>query len=244
MRSRGRDAAAVHNVLSEAHHQSPALLHALLQDHVEELSEFIQGQGLDKACTQFGKLSRRWSALHIPGAHGGSGLVDKLIDNAVRAIQNNAQGADKNPVEVVVISDGEHVGHAGDLGVWCAGSVRPKAALHAAMAGLHPSKTLAIVLDLGTDNPGLQQERGYAGSSSPRVRGAEAVQLWRDALRSLAQRAPGALIHYDSLSAGGDLAQLLDQTSQHQPLFNEATHLCSSACMCVCVYACRACISV
>lgn len=186
----------------------------------------MQGQGLDKACTQFGKLSRRWSALHIPGAHGGSSLVDKLIDNAVRAIQNNAQGANKNPVEVVVISDGEHVGHAGDLGVWCAGSVRPKAALHAAMAGLHPSKTLAIVLDLGTDNPGLQHERGYAGSSSPRVRGAEAVQLWRDALRSLAQRAPGALIHYDSLSAGGDLAQLLEQTSQQQPLFNEASNLC------------------
>ena len=42
IRQRGRDPAAIHDILSQVHHQSPLLLHALLESNLEELSEFIQ----------------------------------------------------------------------------------------------------------------------------------------------------------------------------------------------------------
>ena len=87
IRQRGRDPAAIHDILSQVDHQSPSLLHALLESNLEELSEFIQvserfgsrtswlsrllttvstdtqceqGQGLDSACVKFGQLTRRW----------------------------------------------------------------------------------------------------------------------------------------------------------------------------------------
>ena len=159
IRDRGRDVVAIHNLLSQVHHDSPALLHAVLQDNLEELSEFMQGQGLDQACQQYGRISRRWDVLHLPVAN--SDIIDKLISNEVHSIQDHLSGTEQATaaqVEVVVLSDGEHVGHAGDLGIWCAASVRPKAALHAAMAGMHPHKALALVIDLGTDNPGLKMD--------------------------------------------------------------------------------------
>jgi len=42
VRQRGRDTAAIHSILSQVAHHSPALLHQVLQENIEDLSEFIQ----------------------------------------------------------------------------------------------------------------------------------------------------------------------------------------------------------
>ena len=209
IRQRGRDVVAVHGILSDLHHFSPPLLHALLRDNVEELSEFLQGQGLDTACAKLGNLPRRWQALHINA--GNLGQVDEIIADAVFSIQQRAPVDDADDaVEVVVVSDGEHVGQAGDLGVWCAAGVRTKASLHSAMAGLHPHRALAVVVDLGTDNAGLRTDKRYAGKAGRRVRGAAAAKLWRETLEAFKRYAPRALVHFDSLAPSPDVLHVLE----------------------------------
>ena len=221
IRQRGRDAIAVHTILSDLHHHSPALLHAVLRENVEALSEFVQGQALDQVCSKFGQLPRRWKTIRI--AAGNLGLVDEIVADAVYTIrQNSDPHNDTAVVEVVVLSDGEHVGSAGDLGIWCAAGVKTKAALHAAMAGLHPQRALAVVLDLGTDNAGLRADKRYAGTAGQRVRGPAAARIWQETLDALARYAPRALVHYDSLAPSPDVRHVLESHGVRAPMFNEA----------------------
>ena len=206
IRQRGRDAAAIHDILSRAHQQSPALLHAVLRDHIEELAEFVQGQGLDVGCQKV-----RWSALHISKHQ--VGRIAKLVAGAWHSVEE---------IELVTLSDGEHVGHVGDVGVWCAASLRIKAAVSAAMGGMNPEKVFPLVLDLGTDNPGMKHNHEYNGMRETRVRGSVAAKVWEETLLALGVSAPGVLVMYDSLLLCPDVRNTLEKNSMSMPLLNEA----------------------
>ena len=64
-------------------------------------------------------------------------------------------------------------------------------------AGIHPNRTLPVVLDCGTDNEKLLKDDLYLGLKKPRVRGKEYDDFVDKFVQSTRKLYPQAYIHFE-----------------------------------------------
>jgi malate dehydrogenase (oxaloacetate-decarboxylating) len=64
-------------------------------------------------------------------------------------------------------------------------------------AGIHPNRTLPVVLDCGTDNEELFNDELYLGLRQPRVRGPKYDQFIDTFVTSARELYPKAYIHFE-----------------------------------------------
>jgi malate dehydrogenase (oxaloacetate-decarboxylating) len=83
-----------------------------------------------------------------------------LRDSIVQILRNRP-----NPeVDVIVVTDGERILGLGDQGVGGLGIPIGKLSLYSLIGGIHPSRTLPIILDVGTNNQERLKDRNtWAG---------------------------------------------------------------------------------
>jgi hypothetical protein len=91
-------------------------------------------------------------------------------------------------IKVVMITTGQHVGPAGDLGVHAINAAIAKLSLMTAIGGLAPSLTLPILVDLGTDNEELLKSPFYSGLRHKRITGELAAELMHDIIGAVESR--------------------------------------------------------
>jgi malic enzyme len=95
-----------------------------------------------------------------------------------------------------------------------------KLALYTAACGIHPSLTLPVSLDVGTDNPVLLADPLYLGHRAPRLRGAEYDALVEAFVDGVAEVWPGCLIQFEDFKQQNAL-RLLDRYQGRVPSFND-----------------------
>ncbi|KAI1813953.1 NADP-dependent malic enzyme [Poronia punctata] len=141
--------------LSSLKSQNLDLFYRVLIDNVRELMPLVYTPTIGDVCLQYSTLYTRPEALYI------SIKQRKSIRTILRNWPN------PNP-EICVVTDGSRILGLGDLGVNGVGISIGKLALYTGAAGIHPSKTLPIVLDAGTANEENLRDPLYLGLRAKR----------------------------------------------------------------------------
>ncbi|MGB7101293.1 MAG: NAD-dependent malic enzyme [Xanthobacteraceae bacterium] len=163
------------------------LFYALLTRHIEELMPTVYTPTVGLGCQQFSRIFRKPRGL----------FLSFPLKERISHILANPRF---DGVEAIVVSDGERILGLGDQGAGGMGIPIGKLALYTACAGLHPSTTLPVLLDVGTDNQTLLADPLYIGWRHERVRAAaydEFVAAFVDAVRA---RWPHVLLHWEDFA--------------------------------------------
>jgi malate dehydrogenase (oxaloacetate-decarboxylating) len=183
------------------------LFYALLGAHLEEMLPIVYTPTVGDACERF---SDHWSKprglfVSWPQRHRiGQMLADPRLD----------------PVEVIVVSDGERILGLGDQGAGGMGIPIGKLALYTACAGLHPATTLPVLLDVGTDNEDRLANPLYVGWRHHRVRGQEYDDFVEAFVHAVTERWPNALLQWEDF-ARGNAGRLLERYRDRLCTFND-----------------------
>ncbi|ESZ95809.1 putative malate dehydrogenase (NADP+) [Sclerotinia borealis F-4128] len=136
--------------LSNIKAQSTDLFYRLLIDNVATLMPLVYTPTIGDVCLQYSTLYTRPEALYIS---------IKQRKSMVTILKNWPY---PDP-SICVVTDGSRILGLGDLGVNGVGISIGKLALYTGAAGIHPEKTLPIVLDCGTANEDNLRDPLYLG---------------------------------------------------------------------------------
>ena len=75
-----------------------------------------------------------------------------------------------------------------------------KLSLYTAAAGIHPSKCLPVVIDVGTNNTELRRDPFYLGLQHRRVSGEAYLAVIDEFIRALRERYPKVLVQFEDFS--------------------------------------------
>jgi malate dehydrogenase (oxaloacetate-decarboxylating) len=165
------------------------LFYALLTRNIEDMMPVLYTPTVGLGCQLFSSIFRKPRGLFLSLPH----------KDAIPRILGNPRF---DRVEAIVVSDGERILGLGDQGAGGMGIPIGKLSLYTACAGLHPSTTLPIILDVGTDNKEHLADPLYIGWQHERVRGTaydEFITLFVDAVSA---RWPHVLLHWEDFAIG------------------------------------------
>ncbi|KAM0258465.1 hypothetical protein ACHAQJ_003804 [Trichoderma viride] len=165
--------------------QNEVLFFKLLLTHLKEMFSVVYTPTEGDAIQNYSRLFRRPEGCFLD------------INHPENVEQDLALWGTPDDVDYICVTDGEEILGIGDQGAGGILISGAKLTLASLCAGVHPSRTLPVVLDCGTDNEDLLNDELYLGLCQRRVRGKQYddyVQTFVDAARKLF---PRAYIHFE-----------------------------------------------
>lgn len=173
--------------LRDLQDSNETLFYSLLTEHIDELMPIVYTPVVGLGCQRYSQIYRRPRGIFIsyPNRHH---------------IENILANSRFDRVKVIVVSDGERILGLGDQGAGGMGIPIGKLSLYTACAGIHPSFTLPVLLDSGTNNEDLQRDPLYIGWSHERVRGDEYAELIELFVQAVKKRFPHVLLQWEDFA--------------------------------------------
>ena len=187
--------------------RNETLFFRVVVDNIEEMMPILYTPTVGQACQQYAHIFRRPQGLFLPIETRG---------HVARLLANWPQ----EDVQVIVVTDGERILGLGDLGANGMGIPVGKLTLYSAIAGVHPTRCLPVLLDVGTNNEALLADPLYFGSLHPRARGAEYHEFVQEFLTAASTRFPNAIIQFEDF-ANIHAFDLLEQSRHRLRTFND-----------------------
>jgi len=126
----------------------------------------------------------------------------------------------QDQIDVIVVTDGERILGLGDQGI--GGMTIPigKLSLYTLFGGIHPARTLPIMLDVGTNNQDLLDDKLYLGWNHPRITGPAYDEFIERFVCAIKKRYPKVLLQWEDFGKG-NARRVLDKYRDQVLSFND-----------------------
>ncbi|MEU2422520.1 NAD-dependent malic enzyme [Streptomyces sp. NPDC007851] len=195
--------------LTALHDRNQVLFYRLLCDHLEEMLPIVYTPTVGRAIQRYSFEYRRPAGVYL-SVHAPQDIEGALT----------ASGLGPDDVDLIVATDGEAILGIGDWGVGGIDISVGKLAVYTAAAGIDPNRTLAVMLDVGTNRQELLESPLYLGNRHPRV-DRETYDAFIDAYVTTARRLfPHALLHWEDFGPA-NARRILDRYRPQEFTFND-----------------------
>ncbi|MEU8590095.1 NAD-dependent malic enzyme [Streptomyces sp. NPDC048664] len=177
-----------HIYLRQLQDTNEVLFYRLLIGHLEEMLPVVYTPTVGEACQRFSEIYRRPRGLFLSWEDR-----DRFPEILHNRPYNGA-------VDVIVVTDGQRILGLGDQGVGGMGIPIGKLSLYSAIGGIHPARTLPILLDVGTDNEELLADPRYLGRREHRLTGRQYDEMIEAFVSAVETELPGTLLQWEDFA--------------------------------------------
>lgn len=195
-----------HVFLRQLQDENETLFYRLLLDHVAEMMPIVYTPIVGQACQQFSHIYRRPRGVFV--AYPERDRLDEILGNV------------KREVDVIVVTDGERILGLGDQGAGGMGIPIGKLSLYSLCGGIHPARTLPMLLDCGTNNQERLDDPKYIGWRHERIRGDEYDEFVEMFVQAVTRRFPNVLLQWEDF-ASVDAERILGRYRDRLCTFND-----------------------
>lgn len=175
-----------HIFLRALQDRNEVLFYALARRHLAEMMRVLYMPTIAQGCRHFQRIYRKPRGLFISYP-----LRDRMAELlSSRPFQD---------IDLIVVTDGERTLGAGDQGAGGLCLSIGKLSLYSLLGGIHPSRTLPLVLDAGTNNAQLLSAPLYPGWRHERVSEEEYFAFVEDFIVALIRTMPDVLVQWEDL---------------------------------------------
>jgi len=196
-----------HIYLRSLQDRNEVLFYRLLLDHIEEMMPLVYTPTVGAACRHFSHIYRRPRGLFI--SYPERADIVRILNNRI-----------VKDVDIIVVTDGERILGLGDQGAGGMGIPIGKLSLYTLCGGIHPARTLPILLDVGTDNEDRINNPFYLGWRHSRIRGEEYERFIDDFVLAVKEVFPHVLLQWEDFSRDR-ATQLLERYRDQLCTFND-----------------------
>src|ERR1700744_161617 len=163
------------------------LFYRLLVDHIEEMTPLVYTPTVAVAIEQFSHIYRRPRGL----------FISFPLRDSIPAI---LRGRPNKDIDVIVVTDGERILGIGDQGAGGLGIPIGKLSLYSLIGGIHPARTLPIVLDVGTNNTERLKDPEYLGWRHERITGQAYYDFVDQFVQAVKQECPKTCLQWEDFA--------------------------------------------
>ncbi|PIA49509.1 hypothetical protein AQUCO_01300361v1 [Aquilegia coerulea] len=171
-------------ILNRLHDRNETLYYRVLIDNIEDFAPIIYTPTVGLVCQNYGGLFRRPRGMYFSAKDKGEMM--SMIYNWPSP-----------QVDMIVLTDGSRILGLGDLGVQGIGIPIGKLDMYVAAAGMNPQRILPVMLDVGTSNQKLLEDRLYLGLRQPRLEGEEYLSIVDEFMEAVHTRWPKAIVQFE-----------------------------------------------
>nr|AIT70127.1 malic enzyme [Sargassum muticum] len=187
--------------------QNETLYYRVLLDNFEEMASVVYTPTVGWACLNFSRMFRVARGMYFSSRDKGH-------------MVSIAYNWPSHEVDAIVVTDGSRILGLGDLGMNGMGISIGKLDLYVAAAGFHPARVLPCVMDVGTNNDKLLEDKNYLGLSQRRLEGEEYLQVMDEFVAAVKARWPKVIIQFEDFRTEY-ASKLLERYRHHHLCFND-----------------------
>lgn len=194
--------------LSGLKDHDPCMFYKLCLENMPEITPIIYTPTVGDACLQYSHIYRRPEGFFVSIKDKGN--VGNVLRNWPRI----------DEARISVVTDGSRILGLGDLGVNGMPISIGKLSLYVAGAGIRPSSTIPICLDLGTNNEKFLRDEFYLGLRQKRISDAEMTEFMDEFMYEMSVTFPKLVVQFEDFSTDHAFAYL-DRYRNKYPVFND-----------------------